>query len=140
LEIGQRTQDASDLFDYVSFMLYPSHFYNGFMASADVQRGLPALDFKYTSATSADMVANHPYEVVLRSVLAASDLLSSLNSSTKVRPWLQDFDLAHDTKAGIYYNADRVKAQILGAKDGGAFGFLLWSASNVYTKGALESE
>jgi hypothetical protein len=137
-EIGQRTQDVSDVFDYVSFMLYPSHFYNGFEAPADTQRSLPALDFEYTATTSADMVANHPYEIVLRSVLAASDLFKSLNSTTKIRPWLQDFNLGHDTKAGIYYNAERVRAQILGAKDGGSFGFLLWSASNVYTKGALE--
>lgn len=152
LDIGQRLIDAAETFDYISFMLYPSHFYGGFLVREDTKRQLPSLYFSYEAKVIekedeengndkeidiSQVVSNRPYEVVLRSIFLASDYLISLDSQAKIRPWLQDFNLKVDTERGIYYDAGKVKAQIKAAEDSGASGWLLWNPSNVYTKEAL---
>lgn len=143
-EIGQRVSDAAGNFDYLSFMLYPSHFYGGFSASYDASRQLPAVYFPYGTTTAATntamLVSNNPYQVVFRSVLVASDYLAKLKSATKIRPWLQDFNLKQDTVKGIIYDAQKVKDQIQAVQDAGLSGWLLWNPSNVYTKDALLTE
>ncbi len=140
-DIGQRLIDAGQYFDYLSFMLYPSHFYGGFSADYDAQRGWPSLNFLYkdeTTTSSLNLVSNNPYPVILRSVTAAADYLSSYGYQAKVRPWLQDFNLAYDVARGILYDAEKVRVQIQGAQDGGASGWLLWNSANIYTKDALQ--
>jgi len=139
-EIGQRVSDAAGIFDYISFMLYPSHFYGGFSVPQDTKRQLPAVYFPY-EATDTELVAvNHPYEVIFRSIIFVSDYLTKLKSQIKIRPWLQDFNLKPDTDRGIYYDAQKVKAQIQAAEDADSSGWLLWNSSNVYTKAALTPE
>lgn len=169
LGIGQRMEDLGDAFDYISFMLYPSHYYNGFQIGQDPERNLPALYFPYRAKTAASVVSNHPHEVVHRSLLIAADFLAGKDvlakatsspanlvtatttleknppravprSRAKLRPWLQDFDLKVDTGRGIYYDAKKVRAQIDAAEAAGAAGWLLWNPSNVYTKEALRQE
>ncbi|MFH1894903.1 MAG: putative glycoside hydrolase [Patescibacteria group bacterium] len=139
-EIGQRVSDAADIFDYISFMLYPSHFYGGFSIPGDADRQLPAVYFPYDATDTERVASSHPYEVIFRSIIFASDYLAKLKSQTKIRPWLQDFNINPDTNRGIYYDAEKVKAQIQAAEDAGAAGWLLWNASNVYTKAALTPE
>jgi len=119
LEIGQRLKDCKDL-DYISFMLYPSHFYGGFR------------DFPYRSENIEKVVSNHPYEVVFESIQTASDFLESLGGTAKIRPWLQAFDLKVDTERGIFYDAEKITAQIKAAKDANSAGYLLWSPTNTY--------
>src|SRR3989338_3076097 len=104
LNIGQRFEDAVSRFDYISPMLYPSHFPDGFEGFANP--------------------ADHPYEIIYRSLIRVKDKLA--NSSTKVRPWLQDFDL------GAEYTPAMIKQQIKATNDGGGYGWLLWNASNKY--------
>ncbi len=53
--------------------------------------------------------------------------------SSKLRPWLQDFDLGSD------YTAQMVRREIDATYDAGATsGWMLWDPRNNYTKGALE--
>jgi hypothetical protein len=52
----------------------------------------------------------------------------------KLRPWLQDFDL------GAEYTVSMVREEIDAAEMNGASGWLLWNASNWYTKEALKAE
>lgn len=139
-DIGQRLEDIADLLDYVSFMLYPSHYYDGFEVGIDKKRGLPALYLPYDTQDSNLVVSNYPYEVVSRSVFSALDYLSLLDSRTKIRPWLQDFDLRADMDRGIYYDAEKVKAQIRAAEDSGAAGWLIWSSNNIYTEEAFKDD
>jgi hypothetical protein len=139
-EIGQRISDVSNNFDYVSFMIYPSHFYNGFVVAQDLKRNLPALNFPYNASNTENVVSNHPYEVIFRSILIASDFLKELNSETKIRPWLQSFDLKADMDRGIYYNVEKIRQEIQAVQDAGASGWLLWNASNVYMEDSLNSE
>ena len=138
LDIGQRLFDAGQFFDYLSFMLYPSHFYGGFSADYDPKRELPFLILPYEAADVATVAPNNPYPVILRSVIASLDYLSLYGFSAKVRPWLQDFNLSYDVARGIIYDAEKVKAQIQGAEDGKASGWLLWNSTNIYTESALK--
>src|SRR3989344_5270997 len=180
LSIGQRLADIGDSFDYISFMVYPSHYYAGFEMSADPARALPYIKYPYKSSNIKEVVSNHPYEVVYRSLLRARDFLdgkisngtknlkvsqstttAAVSTSTNIlltgsnvasttpslrisrarfRPWLQDFNLGADTKRGIFYDAEKVRAQIKAAEDSGSSGWLLWNASNIYTESALRKE
>ncbi len=127
LNIGQMLEDALPYFDYISPMVYPSHYpatWNGFANPAD-----------------------HPYEVIKLSmegaILKVANLQSATTTSTstddiqvkistkQIRPWLQDFNL------GATYTADMVRAQIQATYDVGLDSWMLWNASNRYTKSAL---
>lgn len=131
LTIGQRLEDFAD-FDYISPMLYPSHFYSGFKVPEDSERELPALNLSYP--------APYPYQVVYRSILSASDYFSEIGSKAKIRPWLQDFSLKVDEEKGVYYDAKKVRAQIQAAEEAGSSGWLLWNPANVYTQEALQPD
>ncbi len=155
LDIGQNIDDFVDTFDYISFMIYPSHYFGGFAVGKDFERGLPALYYPYESEKIKEVVSNHPYEVVSRSIFEAQDYISDYYSElelqpqcvgknsflycskAKIRPWLQDFDLKADSDREIKYDAEKVRAQIDASEESGAHGWLLWNPSNVYTKGAL---
>lgn len=114
LGIGQRLVDAVGYFDFVSPMVYPSHYQNLGTGFAN-----PAL---------------YPYEIVSISLTNAQQLVASTSPPAQLRPWLQDFDLGAD------YDAEKVRAQIRATNDAGIDGWLLWNASNYYTKNALNLE
>ncbi|MBI4457457.1 hypothetical protein HY633_00650 [Candidatus Uhrbacteria bacterium] len=126
LGIGQLLDRAAPHFDYVSPMVYPSHYPPGFDGFAN-----PAI---------------HPYEVVYKNLVRGQIVFEAAAASRKeaigrgahlpptarVRPWIQDFDL------GAVYTPDMVRAQMKAAVDGGASGWLLWNARNVYTESAMK--
>ncbi|MBI2054559.1 MAG: hypothetical protein HYT39_00450 [Candidatus Sungbacteria bacterium] len=153
--VGQRLEDVGASFDYISPMLYPSHFYSGFYAAKDVYRNLPSLYFPYRGSPTSTLVSARPFDVVYRSLFMAQDILAGRDSATTstsslavvsekpqalLRPWLQDFDLGVDTSRGIYYDMNAVRAQIDAAERAGSSGWLLWSPDNVYTEAALRKE
>lgn len=114
--IGQVLENALPYFDYVDPMVYPSHYPTTF------------LGFKEPEA--------HPYDVVhfaMQSAVKRADALASTTGQTvaALRPWLQDFGLRMD------YGPAEVKLQIKATNDDGLYSWLLWSASNQYTTGAL---
>src|SRR3990167_836732 len=119
MNIGQVLELALPYFDYVSPMVYPSHYpftWNGFANPAE-----------------------HPYEVVKIAMSSAVKREVAWNvgqsrastTPSKMRPWLQDFNL------GATYGPDKVQAQIKATYDVGLNSWMLWSASNQYTKEAL---
>lgn len=152
--IGQRLLDLTPHFDYLSPMVYPSHYYKGFRIAADPVRQLPGLTYSYAAKDLKQDVVNHPYETVFRSLLIAKDALNQASGTAKprpfgetsapmvsaempkgrgkLRPWLQAFDLPFDRKRGIVYDADKINLQIKAAQDAGAAGWLLWNAGNTY--------
>lgn len=157
LNIGQRLVDIADSVDYISLMVYPSHYYAGFYIKPDAERNLPALFIPYKDADTAKVASARPYPIVHRSMLFAEDVLTKkiiatstqadgtiattttvIKPKVKMRPWLQDFDLGVDKARGIYYDAAKVREQIRAAEDAGTSGWLLWNASNVYTTEALK--
>lgn len=120
MNIGQRLDASLQYFDFISPMVYPSHYPNGFDGFANP--------------------AAHPYEIILRNMRRGQALRERLlveRSDERwgtFRPWLQDFHL------GATYDAVKVRDQIRAAVEGGASGWLLWNAGNVYTEAALEAE
>lgn len=74
--VGQRLDDLGDNFDYISFMLYPSHYYSGFYLPQDPIRNLPELNYNRWEARA------HPGEIVGRSLLFARDFLDGKISTS----------------------------------------------------------
>lgn len=113
LGIGQVLERALPYFDYISPMMYPSHYSPGFIGKKNP--------------------ASYPYEVVKYSMEKANEKISRLTASStaklaRLRPWIQDFDI------GAEYDAEKVWAQINASREEGAEGFLIWNARNVYTE------
>lgn len=156
--IGQRLQDIGENFDYISFMVYPSHYYSGLYLPADTAHGLPAI------ALDKKGVRLYPGVTVGRSLQVARNFLDGIEtnamtigsttasttiqeiitspptSKVRLRPWLEDFFHDQDRLAGRPYGAEKVRMQIDAAERVEPHGWLLWNASNVYTAGALKKE
>jgi hypothetical protein len=142
LGIGQNLKVAAPYFDVIAPMTYPSHYAKGFIGLQNP--------------------GAHPYEVIDYSLERAHEKLKgteevcevqekrvgtstvservctteTVYSKTKLRPWLQDFDLGAD------YDAEKVRAQINAVDEnlkGTPLynGWMLWAPSNIYTRGAL---
>ena len=106
--IGQKVELIAPHVDYVCPMIYPSHFADG------------SYGFKNP--------AEHPYEIIHKALTEGMAKLTAANiSTTKLRPWLQDFNL------GAIYTADMVQAQIDATLDVGLNSWLMWDAGNKYT-------
>jgi hypothetical protein len=114
LGIGQRLIDAGKYFNYISPMVYPSHYYSGVMGF--------------------DNPAAHPYEIVNKAMKDGNIMLASSSSTALSRPWLQDFNM------GAIYNATMIKKEIQACDDNNCSGWLLWNAANNYTESALKKE
>lgn len=113
LNIGQILEYATPYFDYIAPMVYPSHYPPNFNGWANPNK--------------------YPYEVVKFSMdIAVERLNNATTSPLKLRPWLQDFDY------GGNYDVVEVRAQIQATYDAGLTSWMLWSASNKYTKEALD--
>jgi len=143
--IGQRLEPMLLAYDYISPMVYPSHYPMGFLNLS----GHPDL---------------HPYEVVNRAQQTAQErmivlqtrLLGARQATTTaalqdilgtytehkntniqdvrvgaLRPWLQDFTCTW-CQGSKPYGAAEVQAQIQATNDAGQQGWMLWDAGNRY--------
>jgi len=110
--IGQRLVDVYPYTDYISPMVYPSHYTSNFRGHVN-----PALA---------------PYDIIYSTLESGIDILvselgvSPEESRRKVRPWLQDFDI------GAVYTSDLIEAQIEATRMASSSGWILWNARNVY--------
>lgn len=110
--IGQVWEKAIKYFDYLSPMVYPSHYPSG-----------------HAGYQNSSM---YPYEVINRALVGAVNKTKAISENTdKIRPWLQDFDL------GATYTKEMVQAQIKAVYDNGLDSWMLWDPSNKYTPEAL---
>jgi len=107
LGIGQNFIKMADYVDYLSPMVYPSHFPNGSIAVD----GHPN-DF--------------PYETIDVSMRAGKRKLGG--SALQIRPWLQDFSF-FDL---MPYGDAEVRAQIEAAEKVGTSGWMLWDPNNQF--------
>ncbi|MBA3718118.1 MAG: polysaccharide deacetylase family protein, partial [Actinobacteria bacterium] len=104
-EIAQNIPMMARELDYVSPMVYPSHWGPG----------------EY----NVDNPNAQPYDIVRRSVADFERAVKG--TGARVVPWLQDFSL------GITYGPNEVAAQIRGAADAGADEFFLWDPEATYS-------
>lgn len=109
LGIGQKIELIAQEVDYLSLMLYPSHYHKPEYGLKDPER--------------------EPYRTIELSLADAKR--RTAGTRAKLRPWLQDFSLA------VRYTPADVRAQIKAAEDAGTDGWLLWNARNLYSEDAL---
>jgi putative glycosyl hydrolase protein len=110
--IGQRIMRMAQWVDFVSPMVYPSHY-------AKWEYGIPNPNVE-------------PYKTVHKTMTDAKKRFGE--HSSRLRPWLQDFSLGHK------YGAQEVRAQIMACDDVGIKGWILWNPNCIYTRLALKSK
>jgi len=114
LNIGQILENAIPYFDYISPMVYPSHYPKGYN--------------NYSNP------AAHPYEIIYFAMASSSQrMLAAGSTPSKLRPWLQDFDL------GAAYTAEMIREEKQAVYDAGLDSWLIWDPANKYTTGALDA-
>jgi len=107
--IGQKFKEIVEYIDFISPMIYPSHYAKGSygMSNPDSQ----------------------PYKTIFLSLSDAKQQIG--NTRCKIRPWLQDFSL------GYRYGPNEVREQIKAVYAQGLDEWLLWNPICRYTKSAL---
>jgi hypothetical protein len=109
--IGQRWRAIGQEVDYISPMIYPSHYSSGMYG-----------------ISNPDM---HPYSIVSHAMADARKRNQAMAASgirpAKLRPWLQSFT-ATWVHPHMVYDRQAIKEQIKALHDHGVSDFLLWSA------------
>lgn len=117
MALGQYWEAVSNVVDYVSPMMYPSHY-------ANHTYGLPVPDA-------------YPYETVYNSAKDSVARNKNIETPAIIRPWIQDFT-ASWVKGYIKYGPEQVKAQIRALEENGIDEFMLWNANNRYSEDAVK--
>ena len=109
--IGQTLDQMADVVDYVSPMMYPSHYAKGEYGLKNPNR--------------------QPYWTVHHGI---QDALTRLDGNpARLRPYLQDFSL------GVRYTPAHVRAQIRAVEELGVRGWILWNPGNRYNWSAAQA-
>ncbi|MCX5795809.1 MAG: hypothetical protein NTY77_09975 [Elusimicrobia bacterium] len=107
--IGQHISALTRQVDFISPMMYPSHYHKGIYGLKNPNR--------------------EPYKTI---EFGTRDAVARLGADAwRLRPYFQDFSL------GFRYNAEQVRAQILAASRQGVTNWILWNPQNRYTWSAL---
>jgi hypothetical protein len=109
--IGQNVPAIAKQADYISPMVYPSHYHLG----------------EY----NIKVPENNPGDTVYRSL--EDFLKETKGTSAKLRPWLQDFSLK------VHYTPEMVRAQIDATEKAGVDEWLLWDPNCTYSESALKT-
>lgn len=116
MSLGQYWEAVSNVVDYVSPMMYPSHYANG-------TYGLSVPDA-------------YPYETVFHSAKDSAARNRNIETPAVIRPWIQDFT-APWVSGHIKYLDKQVEDQIRALEENGIKEYLLWNAGNKYSEGAV---
>lgn len=136
LNIGQILEKALPHFDYISPMVYPSHYPRNFNGWGDPNaHPYDIVRYSMDRAVERTIATTTPVQT-LGSILVSTTSLPWLYSkpqfpATKMRPWLQDNNYP------VVYTAEMVRAQIQATYDSGLTSWMLWNAGNRYTRDAL---
>lgn len=110
--IGQNVKMIAEHVDYISPMMYPSHYYSGEYGIKDPE--------------------SNPADTVSGSMKEFKEVIGG--TGAKLRPWLQDFTLR------VPYTADMVRRQIDAVEGAGVKEWLLWDPECSYTESALQQK
>ena len=109
--LGQHWEAVTQVVDYISPMMYPSHYGNG-------AYGIAVPDAQ-------------PYKTIYHSLKDSINRNENVNSPAVIRPWIQAFT-AKWVKGYIPYNEKEIREQIKAMNDLGVTEYLLWRPSNNY--------
>lgn len=112
MSIGQTLRESVDRTDYISPMMYPSHYPSGHLGLANP--------------------AAHPGLVIDNGMQKGMPYFAS-STRTQVRPWIQAFNI------GATYGATNIRAQIDAVEKYSDGGWLLWNAANRYSNAGLRA-
>lgn len=115
--IGQYWESVSNEVDYVSPMMYPSHYGKGVY-------GLGVPD-------------QYPYKTLFACTKDSLERNKNIPTPAEIRPWIQDFT-ATWVRGHISYGTAEVKAQIKALNDLGIHQYMLWNPMNKYSVEALK--
>lgn len=155
LNIGQQLERALPYFDYIAPMVYPSHYppnFNGwknpnaypyelikFVMGSAVERTIASTSVVQTMGATPIMktvvVPASATTATTTKEVPSGRYTKTVWDKQKLRPWIQDFSLGTPK-----YGPTEVRDQIRATYDVGLTSWMLWSASNRYTKGALEPQ
>jgi hypothetical protein len=107
LGIGQHVPNLVNNFDYLSPMVYPSHYSAG--------------NFGFSNP------AAYPYEVISGTLKLGEQYFTSDNK-IKIRAWIQGFNM------GAVYNEKMINLEKQALYDFGLKGWLIWNPWNIYDK------
>ena len=111
--IGQVLEKALPNFDFISPMIYPSHYGKG-----------------YAGFTNP---ADHPYQVIIQAMKEGVRRARIIGfGPEKFRPWIQDFDM------GAKYDKIKILDQIKALQEHGITSFMVWDPANHYTRDAYQ--
>ncbi len=115
--IGQFWEAVSNEIDYISPMMYPSHYGNRVY-------GLSVPDA-------------YPYETVYQCTKDSLERNQNISTPAEIRPWIQDFT-ASWVKGHISYGTEQLKAQIRALEDLGIHQYMIWNPRNKYHTDAVK--
>lgn len=149
--VGQDYVELSKYLDYISPMVYPSHYgpynynipvpdaepYRCVLAAMQSSRKVLAGVKEKEASVSANALEETTEREYTMEELAALEPLEGIK--VQVRPWIQDFT-ATWVKGHISYGAEEIRAQIQAVYDAGYEEWILWNAANRYTEEGLVKE
>ena len=163
--VGQNYYEMAKHLDYISPMVYPSHYGPGNLGLAvpDAQpyetifrsmktsrkvlagMGREAEDMQVSgndvsgNSISGNSISENSASGNSMDAADPKDLVPNQEIRADVRPWVQDFT-ATWVKGHIRYGHEEIRAQIQAVYDAGYEEWILWNASNRYTEGGLLPE
>ncbi|NLM11240.1 MAG: hypothetical protein GX213_10800 [Clostridiaceae bacterium] len=136
-EIGQTLESIGWNLDYISPMIYPSHFANS-APKGSMSNGVGQV-INGVKFTHPDL---NPYEVVYNTLLVGKKRIEAVEGyNLKCRPYIQGFT-ADYLPTGYWkeYGVEEYRAQIQAVYDAGYEEWIFWNAPNTYVEEAFLPE
>ncbi len=134
--IGQQLEMLGADVDYLSPMVYPSHYANAGGSGVGMGNGT-GQQINGVLFTKPDL---QPYDVVYQTLLKTAKRASAVSGfKAGIRPYLQDFTASYIGNKAYYqtYGPEQVRQQIQAAYDAGCEEWILWNGKNHYSEAGL---
>ena len=133
--IGQTLETIGERIQYISPMIYPSHFAN---SSSHYTGNGKGTNINGILFEKPDL---EPYRVIYNTLLITKQRLENAGIDVKVRPYLQGFTASYIPE-GYYmnYGAEQYRAQIQAVYDAGYDEWIFWNSGNNYVEDAFLPE
>ncbi len=134
--IGQQLELLGANADYLSPMVYPSHYANSGGPNVGMGNGV-GQQINGVLFTTPDL---QPYDVVYQTLLKTNRRASEAPGfKAGIRPYLQDFTASYIGSKSYYqtYGPVQVRQQIQAAYDAGCEEWILWNGRNKYSEAGL---
>jgi hypothetical protein len=134
--IGQTLETISREFQYISPMIYPSHYAND--SKTHYSGNGTGTNINGVLYKKPDL---EPYNIVYNTLLITKRRLTEAGLDIEVRPYLQGFNADYMPEGYfINYGVDEYRAQIQAVYDAGYSEWVFWNSRNTYIEKAFLPE